>query len=359
MQPNWQQNQPGGRNSAMPNQAEDDVMQRPLGSRQETGKPYQGRPAPPQGGQAWYQPPSSNPWAAERTNPFDEPPEAPELRRQRSDHLYNREDRFWEQVDTGTGTAKHSGRQKPVKSSKPESHTLRWVILILLVLAVVGGLVYSAVFQVRSITVQGMVKLTENEVKHLSGITEGMNIFAIDDNQVEKNINSNRYLSFVCVDKQLPDQVVIQVRERIPAAAVKFCGILYTMDNRGMVLEESLNMEEDSGLVLVNGMDVHDCRVGSSISLNSSKQMTALTEILVELKVMSGLEQVKELDLSNMDNLFIVSRDGFTVRLGQAGDIHAKLRSMLLTLEHLRSEGYKGGTVDVSSPVNPTYIPES
>ena len=160
------------------------------------------------------------------------------------------------------------------------------------------------------------------------------------------------------MDKQLPDKVVIQVKERIPAAAVKYCGILYTMDNRGMVLEESLDTETETGLVLVSGMGIHDCRVGQVLNLNDAQQMQTFTEILVELKVMSALNRVKELDLSNMDNLFIVSTNGFTVRLGTVDNLHAKLRSMLLTLDHLTREGYEGGTVDVSAPVNPTYTPE-
>lgn len=370
MEPNWQPNQQpqqgGGRARPSSWSDEGEYAQKPLGTSREPryqqtqqGSQY----APPAGGQAWrgYPPqPSaaptpSNPWATGPVDPFDEPGEAPELREQRSDHLYNKEDRFWDHVEGNQPTDKHT-RRRP--RSKAESHTMRWMILILIILVVVGGLVYGAVFQVREITVQGSVTLAEKDIIKLSGITQGMNTFSIDDDLVERNIESNRYLSFVCVDKKLPDKVVIQVRERIPAAAVKYCGILYTMDNRGMVLEESLDTESDTGLVLVDGMNIHDCRVGQTIGLNDSSQMKIFTEILVELKVMSGLAQVKELDLSNMDNLFIVSTDGFTVRLGAPENLHAKLRSMMLTLNHLRQEGYYDGTVDVSSPVNPTYIPE-
>lgn len=360
MEPKWQTNG-SSRQGARPVawSGEGERAQQPLGTSRQPRYPqgytkpqnngwqqYPQQPYPPQQSPA---PMPSNPWAEPSADPFDEPAEAPELRDQRSDHLYNKEDRFWEQVPS-------AGQPS---SPKAESHTLRWVVLILAVLVAVGVLVYGAVFQVRDISVQGAVTLSAQQVIDLSGIRLGMNTFSIDDNQVEKNIESNRYLSFVCVDKQLPDKVVIQVKERIPAAAVKYCGILYTMDNRGMVLEESLDTESDVNVLLVTGMDIHNCRVGATLGLNSTQQMKTFTEILIELKVMSGLEQMKELDLSNMDNLFMVSRDGFTVRLGPADSLHARLRSMLLTLEHLRQEGYSGGTVDVSTPANPTYIPET
>ena len=379
MEPNWQMNQQGTTRSRPSAWSGDGTerAQKPLGTREEP--PYQAtqqhtgyqqsypgqgnQPWAPTGGQAWQgyppqpsaAPTPSNPWATGPVDPFDEPSEAPELRDERSDHLYNREDRFWDEVQATRKTGRHD-KQQP--NRKAESHTIRWVILILVVLVAVGGLVYGAVFQVRDITVQGGITIPEKEIIALSGIAEGMNTFSIDDDVVERNIESNRYLSFICVEKQLPDKIVLQVRERVPAAAVKYCGILYTMDNRGMVLEESLDTEADTGLVNVAGMDIHDCRVGQTLMLNNASQMKAFTEVLVELKVMSALDRVKELDLSNMDNLFIVS-DDFTVRLGAAENLHAKLRSMLLTLDHLTREGYEGGTVDVSTPVNPTYIPES
>ena len=370
MEPNWQtsQQQPQGGRRPQTWSDQGEYAQSPLGSRQGSyQQPHQGQGTNPQpygGGQAWQgyppqpsaAPTPSNPWATGPVDPFDEPAEAPELREQRSDHLYNKEDRFWDHVEGTQKTKPHAKTR-----GKAESHTMRWVILILAVVVAVGGLVYGAVFQVRDITVQGSLTIPEKTIIELSGIHPGMNTFSIDDDQVEKNIESNRYLSFVCVDKHLPDTVILQVKERVPAATVKYCGILYTMDNRGMVLEESLDTEADTGLVLVDGLKIHDCRVGQTIGLSDSKQMQVFTEVLVELKVMSALSQVKELDLSNMDNLFIVSADekSFTVRLGTSDNLHAKLRSMLLTMKHLRSEGYEGGTLDVSSPVNPTYIPES
>lgn len=360
MEPQWQpeqQNRSGGARPAT-RHGEGECVQQPLGTARQPRyqAPYARQPWQNSPRQSSPAPVPSNLWKDGATDPFDEPAEAPELRSQRSDHLYNREDRFWEQVEPGQNTSTHGGAPG---GTKAESHTLRWVILILIVLVGVGGLVYGAVFQVREISVEGISTLTEEEVIKLSGISLGMNTFAINDDQVEKNIESNRYLSFVCVDKQLPDKVVIQVKERVPAAAVKYCGILYTMDNRGMVLEESLDTNAETDLLLVSGLDIHNCRVGATLGLNNSKQMLTLTEILIELKVMSGLNQMKELNLSNMDNLFMVSRDGFTVRLGPADSLHARLRSMLITLEHLRQEGYTGGTLDVSTPVNPTYIPDS
>ena len=370
MEPNRQQPwQEQGRPSAWQG-ANDRRPQRPLGAGEESGRaprytgrqPTGGYPPPgqrprqttgPQAPQAGSQPPWTSPAPAD---PFDEPGEAPELRMDRSENLYSREDRFWDHVESAQEGA-HTTRV--TSSPKAEGHTLRWLVLIVAVAAAVGFLIYGAVFRVRSVTVEGCRAISQEEVIRLSGISMGMNTFAINDDQVEAGIESNRYLSFVCVDKQLPDRVVIQVHERTPAAQVTYCGIAYTLDNRGMVLEESQNTSvKPDGLVTVGGLNIRRCKLGETVQLQNDRQMGVYTELLVELKVMSALNDVSELDLSDMDNLFLVSRDGYTVRLGDASGLHAKLRAMLLTREHLNATGHSGGTIDVSTPVNPTYTPD-
>jgi hypothetical protein len=45
--------------------------------------------------------------------------------------------------------------------------------------------------------------------------------------------------------------------------------------------------------------------------------------------------------------------------MGGSERIHAKLRSLQLVLEKLVNEGYPEGTIDVSTPDVPTYIPSS
>ena len=346
----WQQPMPP-QGMANPGQAS--------GPWQQPVPPQPGMPEPGQASGPWQQPvpPQTQPWQSPPPDPFDEPGDAPELRQARSDNLYDRDRTFWHNV----GDLQAAPEQTPQKPTpRQDGHALRWIILIVAVVLAAGFLVCGTVFRVRSITVEGNRTISAEEVIRLSGITEGMNTLALDQEAVERGVESNRYLSFVCVDVKLPDKLVIQVRERTPAAVIKYCGILYTADNRGMILEESLDTDmAHPGLVAVEGMDIRVCEVGRQLVLNKTVQMEVYATALLELKVMSAMDQILELDLSDMDNLFLVSTDGYSVRLGNADNLHAKLRAMLMTLDWLRQEGYGAGTVDVSVPVNPTYIPES
>ena len=340
--------------------------QRPLGSgsgrqsvpyrmNQDTTRPWGQATGMQQGMQPPAQQSIQPPWQSAPPDPFGDGGEDPSLVRARSENLYDRESTFWHTV----GDMPTQPEQVNPASPRADRHVLRWVLLIVLVIAAAGLLVYGTVFRVRSSTVQGSSVISPAEVIRLAGLREGMNTLSLDHDAIERGVESNRYLSFVCVEVKLPDTVVIQVRERSASSMIKYCGILYFADNRGMVLEESFDTDVTApGIVAVEGLDIRQCEVGKQLILGSSRQMDVYTSVLLELKVMGAMDQIRELDLTDMDNLFLVSTDGYSVRLGASENIHAKLRSMLLTLDNLRQNGYGPGTVDVSTPVNPTYIPE-
>ena len=73
--------------------------------------------------------------------------------------------------------------------------------------------------------------------------------------------------------------------------------------------------------------------------------------------MLSCTELVEEADLSNINSLLLTTRDGFTVSMGDRQNIHAKLRSMLLTREELLKRGYHGGVINVSLPETPVFSP--
>lgn len=329
-------------------------------------------------------------------SPFEEPEQAPELREHRSDNLYSRDEPFWNRVvDT----------QQPVRNDQRDANywnhpdvmdtdrilyvdsdtklqklrkflgsgAVKKFLAIVAVLAVVIFVLYSALFQVRTITVVGNTTITEDAIIRLSGLKVGQNSLTIDDEAVMRKIESNRRLRCTLVDVQL-DEVIIHVKERVPAAYINHNGMVVMMDNRGYVMEESLNAQASyDELVKVIGLDVRRSALGHTISLNSSVQLETYTQILVELKAMKGLYLLRELDMSSMDSIYLAtSEDLFRstdteeeiaerkiiyVRLGSEERIHEKLRAFMITRDKVLEMGYEEGTIDVTDPGRPTYSP--
>lgn len=324
--------------------------------------------------------------------PFEEPEQAPELRSQRSENLYSRSEPFWDKVieipadgeeyprDPNYWNHPEELAEDKILSVTPAprrsvikgllgSHAVRMTLLIAGVLLVVAIIVCSAVFRVRSITVTGTDLLREEDLIRYSGIEMGDNTIFIDEAAVEERMkHAEPYLRYVFVNAGW-NSVTIDVREREPVAALRNRGMLMVTDNRGWVLAESQDTSDPAyaHLISVNGLDVQYYVPGAQLMMRNTTQLPVFTEILIELKAMNALDLIEELDLSGMDSINLVTKegkhedgtdkDGFDVRLGSAVMIHQKLRAMLITREKLLEMGVEGGGIDVSDPTKPKYSP--
>lgn len=327
------------------------------------------------------QPPVGETW--QNDSPFEEPEQAPELRDSRSDNLYSRDEPFWNRVvDAHTPASQqvrdanywnHPDVMKEDKllrfdneTPKEKFHrwlgsdTLKWFLAGAAVLVLILALVYWS-GQVRVINVAGNVTVPVDEVIERSGIRVGQNGWSIDEEAVMRRVESHRYLRCTLVDVQL-DTVTIHVRERVPKAYLNHNGMLITLDNRGYVLEETLeSAEEDTALVKVTGLSVRRCALGQKISLSMAEQLETYTKILVELEAMQGLATIRELDMTSMDSIYLVTEDDYQVRLGDESKIHEKLRAFMITkkaLEEMSDTRGRTGTIDVADPAEPSFMPD-
>ena len=249
--------------------------------------------------------------------------------------------------------------QQPSRQPQPprKGRGLKTILFLMALMVVVGIVLQSTLFRVRTISVYGNVNLSKEDVIIQSGLSEGQNIFAINKAQVESRINANRYLKYQSLRREYPDAVTLVVYERVPCASLQSLGIQYTIDKTGMVLEQTEQLTPMEGLVVLTGVQVDQAVVGRSLILKNEKQLSAVENILYELETKGMLNEISELNVSDLDNLYLVSMDGFSIRLGAREQIGAKLISFSAVHKELLLQGYTGGTIDVSAPIYPTYIP--
>lgn len=242
--------------------------------------------------------------------------------------------------------------------SRPKGRGLWAVLLSLLTLLGIGVVLHSTLFRLKSVQVVGISHRTTQEVMTLAGIAMGDNLLTLDKEKIRQGINSDRYLVFGSMQRDYPDGLIIEVYERVPRSNVQTMGVQYTLDGDGMVLEQTQTLQLEDGMVAVTGMQINSCSLGQMIILKNPDQLAAYREVLTQLAGQKVISQISELNLADMDNLYLISVDGFTIRLGDDKDIRAKVGSMRAVLDYLRKAARQKGSVDVSAPVNPTYIPD-
>jgi len=309
-----------------------------------------------------------------------------------------------------------NAERKPKQPASPKLKRIR-VLSVLAGFLAVGLILYYGVFTVRFVQVIGNDKIPSGEIIRLSGIRIGTPLYGLNTESIERGIRKNPELIFRYLEKDPPGTVILRVQEREACCWMTWNGIFYTMDKQRTVLFESEILprqlmrstraeaksgeegqeetgesgeenEAESGengnpdgtrqaetsekdreerdkvtalteeLVRVDGLKIRSGTLkGQTLVLEDTLQQTVFSQLFLEMKVLGCTNQIADADLGNPDSILLTTRDGFTVALGNSQNIHAKLRSMLLTREKLLEMNKRGGVINVILPETPIYSP--
>jgi len=321
----------------------------PQGTIPQRSVPPQGTPMPPQGTPMPRQgtsPQRSVPPQATAPVPEMGPGEIP---MERSPELMEKRGDFWKPVGETAAETKRKPRRNRI-----------WlgVLLFLGVALVIGMIVRGVVFTVRAAQVSGNVVRTDEQILKTAGISLGQNMFSLDAENVARRVNGDHYLQFERLRMDWPDGVTLFVTERTPVAYANAYGMLYILAADGTVLENSDDIDNLPELPMVQGFQEGNIVVGKKVAPTASGRLRAYTTIVEELSIQGCLSQIQELNISQMDNIFLVTVDGYTVLLGNGDEIRAKVGAMRAVRLKLLEMEKTGGTINVSEdPVHPTYMP--
>lgn len=232
------------------------------------------------------------------------------------------------------------------------------IALTLLTAVVIAFLVRHFVFSIRHLQVVGIHRLSWQDVAVAAGLNVNTNYFGLDENRIREGINSNRYLVYQGMQKFLPSTLVLHVHERQPLASINYIGIAYIMADDGVILERSKELR-DFGLPVVSGLSLRDIRQGSLPVSTRFGQMEACVSLVRELHAQRFASEVKDVNLSETSSIYLTTRDGFSVHLGDATYLRAKVGTARAVLMKLREAGIKGGVIEATVPGEATYRPDS
>jgi cell division protein FtsQ len=115
---------------------------------------------------------------------------------------------------------------------------------------------HSRHFAVATVRVSPTVHVTADAIVARAAVPLGINLFAIDRDEVAHVVSQEPWVARVHVRRELPSTLVIDVVEREAACAVAF-GALYLADADGNVFKRATS-DEASGLPVVTGIARED-----------------------------------------------------------------------------------------------------
>lgn len=230
------------------------------------------------------------------------------------------------------------------------------VLLTGLTIALV--LVQNYFFRLERVLVIGNETKSNEQVAAVSGLVKGRNMLGIEEEEVAKAIGKDHTLIFKGMQKEYPGVIYLYIEERKVAAAIQWLGVLYLLDDEGMVMEQRTTSTPPDGLPVVTGFKANNIYVGQMLSLRSTSQLEAYKTIIEELQLQLYSEQVSEINLSDPENIYLITREGVTVRLGDDSQMEQKIGTVRTSMAFMRQLGSVTGLLDVTKPTFPTFLAE-
>ncbi len=237
---------------------------------------------------------------------------------------------------------------RPAKPRRSGSGFFRFFVLLsILTIGIV--IMLQTVFRLEAVCVIGHETHTAQEVINASGLTYGQSIFSIRENDVARSLESDYTLIFRGMQVKHPNLVYLHVEEREPVALMQWLGVYYVLDKDGLVMDETTSTELVGTLPLVSGIRVSGAHKGHFLTVNSQTQLDAYRQLIVELNKQNYASQITEIRLSNPDNIYLVTVEGISVRVGKPEDLKHKVQALRTTIAYLRALGETAGVLDVSN----------
>jgi cell division protein FtsQ len=230
------------------------------------------------------------------------------------------------------------------------------IFLVLLMLVAAVGFLSTEFFQIRSITAYGQKTISADDISTLSGIPIGENIFKLDKSLAKERIESNPFLKVIDIRRNYPDKVVIEVSERTACAVIPYLGSNIIIDPEGIILGV-VDASDGHDYPTITDIYIKSFVVGQPINCGDDYQLKALQRILEEIDKEQIGGEIAEINMKNPDDIYMTSRAGLVIRIGQAIDIPKKLR-WLKSQEfiQLNNSDIKG-MLDVTIPNKAIYTP--
>ena len=254
-----------------------------------------------------------------------------------------------------------SGQYAPVpKPRRRKSGSVFFRVFALLTLLCVGlVIVLQTVFRLEAVCVIGHETRTAHEIINLSGLTYGQNIFSISPETVRQSLEKDHTIILKDIQIKHPNLVYLQVEERYPVALMQWLGVHYILDKDGLVMDETAGTELIGTMPLVTGFRVSGAHKGQFLTVKSQLQLDAYSNLIQELNRQGYASRVTEIRLNNPDNIYLVTAEGISVRIGSPNDLKRKIQAVRTAVSYLRALDEDAGVLDVNVPTDVKYRPDN
>ena len=254
-----------------------------------------------------------------------------------------------------TQTKRRINKQKEIEQKKRKRRKIILVIFIILciITAICIYLLTSDVFKIQTIEIIGNEQLTPEEILELSEVKQGDNIFITTEIVTKVKLKRNGYIEDVKLQKEYPNKIKIEVKERQKAYQILTqTGCYIYIDGQGYLLDYSLEKLE---LPVITGMEITEEKIGeiNRLQENDLDKMENILHIQDEAQKIEIGTQIQQIDVQD-EYVVHIDNERIIINLGDATNLENK---MYYVKAILKQEEGNSGTIFVNGNINEGFAP--
>ena len=242
--------------------------------------------------------------------------------------------------------------EREIQIKRKKVRIIKYISLLILLVIAIVIIMFSPLFNIKTITVTGNEKITENEIISLSEIKKDENTFKVNKTSAIKKIKENPYIEEVQIKRNLPSEIQIIIEERKPKFQLEFGSDFVYINNQGYILEIS---SEKLELPILQGQVTEEANLtpGGRIDKKDLKKLSKVLEIM-ELAVANEIDHlITRVDITNDDNYkLVLETEGKIVYLGDCTNLSTRMLNVKAIIE--REKGIEG-EIFVDMDLNVSY----
>ena len=218
--------------------------------------------------------------------------------------------------------------------------------VVLVALIMLAVFLDGSVFVIKDVRIEGESGMQDVEVVRLAGLDFGERMRKFDADSVRRNVESTGALICVEVKKEKPSTIVITVERREPRLMTDYGGSIALLDGDCYVISVTREAPEGNN-IYVTGLDPRDAVPGRLVGADNAR-IEVLVKVVEAIDSTGVQEYISEINVENTDGIYLYSRTGIQVMLGDTDELENKLIWMQYALIDLEGRGETSGKLDVT-----------
>ncbi len=217
-----------------------------------------------------------------------------------------------------------------------------FIFFIILSICIGITLSLTVFFPIEKINIKGSKIYSSEEILRFCDIEKGDNLFTVNGKSSEEKLKKSLpYVESIKLERKLPDELIITVRDAEEFACYKSDAKLYIVSKSGWVLKETDKIPKNIIGIKANGIE---CEVGSMAVFEDKDVKAVVDEITTALKEQNI--SINEIDVTDTLSINVKIENRFEVEIGNRNNIVEKARHLAGMIKNIPEK--KSGKINLS-----------